>query len=122
MTTVFSQRRTMKGRFLKNAVIGFCFLSGLWVHLGFDPGNMVSNFLQSLLLRFDPQHEVIIKLIFFLSPAIITFLTMLFIYRKAGLWGLIAVGLAFLAGTWLDLRSIPLIVVALIIGFFAARR
>ncbi len=111
-----------KKAFLKEAIIGFGFLSGLWVKLGFDPGTFVRNLLEEILLRADPAHEKIIVLAFTYIPLLITIFAVLLIYRRAGWFGFIATGLAYLAGLVLSIYSIPLLIGALIIGFFAARR
>lgn len=114
--------KNTKKLFLKQTVIGFGFLSGLWIHLGFDPGTFVATWLQHLLISVRPQYESIIKTIFLYGPILLTFFTIFVTYRRAGYFGLFAVALAFLAGLWLNLLSVPLIAASIIIGYFAARR
>lgn len=108
--------------FLKEAVIGFGFLSGIWTHLGFDPETFVREILESLLVNADPGHAVWIKLLFRYVPLALTLLALILIYRRAGFWGYVATGIAYLAGLWFTLLSIPLLLVALLIGYFAARK
>ncbi len=108
--------------FLKSSVVGFGFLSGLWVHLGFDPQTFVFELLQKILLKFEPQYADTIKAVFLALPIIITCTAVLLAFRRGGWFGLAAVSLAFLAGLWLDGRSIPLILLAIVIGFFSAKK
>ena len=108
--------------FLKQAVIGFGFLSGLWVHLGFDPGTFVYALLQKLLVLSDPIHQKWITLGFLILPVALTLSSVYGAYKRAGVWGLIAVGLAFLAGFFLSVASIALLLAAIVIGYFSARR
>jgi hypothetical protein len=114
--------RNTKKLFLKETVIGFGFLSGLWMHLGFDPSTFVAVYLQKLLIAVEPQYENIIKIVFLYGPIVLTLFSVFMAYRRAGYFGLLAVLLAFLAGLWLNLLSIPLLAGAVLIGFFAARR
>jgi hypothetical protein len=75
-----------------------------------------------LLVIADPQHATIISGIFFAFPTLLTCLAIFFAYRRGGWLGLIAVGLAYIAGLWLDARSVVLLMIALLLGFLAARR
>lgn len=114
--------RTHKRQFLKSFVIGFGFLSGLWVHIGIDPRSVVAQWLQQLLLTIDPAHSTWFALVFLYGPTVLTFLAIILIYRRAGILGFIAVALAYTAGILLNLTSIPLLLLAVVIGWFAARR
>jgi hypothetical protein len=111
-----------KGQFIKQVVVGFGFLSGLWIHIGFDPGTFVYDFLSKLLIHAKPEYTQSITILFFALPIILTCISVLGVYRRAGYFGLFAVGMAFLAGLWLNILSIPLLLGAVVIGFVAARR
>lgn len=109
-------------RFIRSAVLSAGFLSGLWAHLGFNPGNIVQDLLEAILVSADPAHVAIITFLFVVIPIAITIIGVLAIYRKAGLWGFAATGLAYLAGLWLDVWSVFLLVVAVIIAVASVRR
>jgi hypothetical protein len=115
-------RTSHKRQFLKSTIIGFGFLSGLWLHLGFDPGTFVYNFLQKLLIAAEPQYTQTIKVVFLTLPIILTCIGWLGAYRRAGLWGVFAVLLALGAGMLFNPISILLLGGAIVIGFFAAKR
>jgi ABC-type sulfate transport system permease component len=111
-----------KHEFLKSTIISFGFLSGVWIHLGFDPQSFVFSLLQDILLKVEPEYVQAITIVFFALPIILTCIGVLTAYRRAGWWGLLATALAFYAGIILNVSSIGLLAAALIIGFFAARR
>ncbi len=114
------RRKEVRKRFLKSSVIGFGFLSGIWAGLGFDPGTIVWGWLHGILITADPMHAVWISYSFVFLPTILTAIAILLIYRRAGILGFIATLFAYVAGLLLDARTIPLLIAALIIGFFAA--
>lgn len=111
-----------KKLFLKEAVVGFGFLSGVWAHLGFDPGTFVQEILEKILVIADPTHAPLISLVFRYAPLVLTVVAVILIYRRAGWWGYVATGLAYVAGLWFTLLSIPLLLAAIAIGYLAARR
>lgn len=114
--------RNTKKLFLKQTIIGFGFLSGLWIHFGFDPGTFVADKLQALLIAVEPQYETTIQGIFLYGPIVLTLFAVFGAYRRAGYFGLLAVLLAFLAGLWLNALSIALLAGAIVIGYLSARR
>ncbi len=123
MTDFFrAQRSNARLRFIRSAVIGFGFLSGLWTNLGFNPGSWVRAQLENLILSVQTGYESWIELAFLYGPIVLTALTMLLIYRRAGLWGFIAVGLAYVAGLWLSVVSIVLMAIAFLIAILSVKR
>lgn len=118
--------RAARRRFLKSSVIGFGFLSGLWAGLGVDPESIVAAWLQTILLSVAPMHEQWITLAFLYGPTILTVLSIVLVYRRAGLLGFVAVALAYAAGFFLAFLNIIagllLLALAFIIGWLAARR
>jgi hypothetical protein len=114
--------RAHRRQFLKSSVIGFGFLSGLWVHIGIDPSSVVAQWLQQTLLTLDPAHAPWIAIAFLYGPTLLTFLSIILVYRRAGFLGFIAVVLAYAAGFLLAVESLILIALAILIGWFAARR
>jgi len=114
--------RSARRRFLKTSVIGFGFLSGLWAGFGIDPESIVASWLQNILLSAAPHYELWITLAFLYGPALLTLIGLVLIYQRAGFLGFVAVALAYAAGFLFSLTSIPLMLLALLIGWIAARR
>ena len=114
--------RAHKRKFLKSSVIGFGFLSGLWVHIGINPGSIVAQWLEQILLTVSPENVTWITLAFLYGPTLLTLLSLFIVYHHAGFFGFIAVALAYAAGITLSLMSIPLLLLAIVIGWLAARR
>lgn len=115
-------RSRARKRFIRSAILGVGFLSGLWAHFGLDPQTWVATKLESLLLSVGSAQEIAIKLVFLYGPIIFSLITMLLIYRRAGLWGFVATGLAYLAGLWLNALSPVLLGLALLIAIVSVRR
>jgi hypothetical protein len=90
----------MKGRFrniVKELIIGFGFLNGLWFAIGTSPETEVLKFLGKYSSSFP---EVIQKLLV-IAPIILTVLTIITIisvYRRGRILGIIAIILSFIAG------------------------
>jgi hypothetical protein len=115
-------QREHKRKFLKSSVIGFGFLSGLWAHFGFDPSSFVASWLEVFLLSLNTVYEQWILLTFLYAPALLTFFAIVLVYRRGGMFGFVAVAFAYAAGLLFSLLSIPLMILAIVIGWFAARR
>lgn len=109
-------------KFIRGTVIGIGFLNGLWLHLGFSPGNFLSDFLQKLLLQFDPSQADLISKVFLIAPIVMTSIIFLYIFSRAGFLGILAAGMALYAGYILNIYSIYLMIGALLIAIFATRR
>jgi hypothetical protein len=116
-----AHRSQARRRFIRSAVLGLGFLSGLWTRLGFDPSTWVRERLEVILLGAHTGQEPLIKLAFYYGPILLTAITMLLVYRRAGLWGFVAVGLAYVAGLWLNVTSIFLLGFALLIALLSVR-
>jgi hypothetical protein len=114
-------RLTRKQRFVRSAITSFGFLSGVWVHLGFDPQSWVHEIFRDLLVGAAPQYSQAITVLFFATPIIAACVALLGMYRHAGWFGLLALTLAFYAGLRLDVIGIVLLVIALAIGIFWTR-
>jgi hypothetical protein len=119
-------RREHRKRFLKSSVIGFGFLSGLWAGLGVDPGSFVAQWLQTILLAVAPAYGSPITIAFLYGPTLLTVLAVFLAYRRAGFLGFVAVALAYAAGFLLAVlhltAAVILLLLAIMIGWFAARR
>lgn len=114
-------RKSPRKDFIKSTVIGFGFLTGFWMHLGFDPQSFVFSILQKLLIMVQPQYTPLITFFFFALPIVLTASTLLFAYWKTGKLGLFAVALAFAAGVLLNMYSLPLLAAAIVFGFLVGR-
>jgi hypothetical protein len=117
-----SRHSAARRRFIRSAVIGVGFLSGLWTRLGFDPGTWVRAKFEAALLAAHTGYERWIEISFLYGPIVLTTITMLLIYRRAGLWGFVAVGLAYAAGILLSVVSVALIALAFLIAVLSVRR
>lgn len=117
----FMPRRT--GVFLKEFVVLFGFLNGVWFAVGVNPGaellevllGMGEGLVSGSLLEFAATFV----------PLVLLGVMLFLIHRKGGWLGFAAVGLAFLAG--LQVTSAPrvmavLLLAALALGYWAARR
>lgn len=114
-------RRT--GVFLKEFVILFGFLNGVWLAVGVNPGRELLEVLVGLAQGLVSGNV----LTFFVTfvPLLLVAVMLYLIHRKGGWVGFLAVGCAFLAG--LQVTSSPkamfiLLVVALGLGFVATKR
>ncbi len=115
-------RLSRKQRFVRGAITSFGFLSGVWIHLGFDPQSRVHDLLAHLLTSANPEYGHAIALVFFALPIITACAALLGTYRHAGWIGLLSLALAFYAGLRFDVFGAGLLAAALLIGLLATRR
>ncbi|MDV2988791.1 MAG: hypothetical protein P3T54_01340 [Dehalogenimonas sp.] len=105
--------------FLCEFVIGFGFLSGLWIHIGINPETEIIRAFASVADAITP--ETGISWVFWLIPLVTVGMSLWLTYVLGGILGLLAVGLAFIAGFSVDTDfGPPLLVVALIIGLISS--
>lgn len=114
-------RRT--GVFLKEFVILFGFLNGLWLALGINPGaellEVLRGIVESLLAG------VPVRFIFTLLPLVFLGAILWLIHKRGGWLGFLAVGLGFVAG--LQILAAPrvsffLLLAAMALGYVATAR
>ena len=113
-------RRT--GRFLKEFVILFGFLNGVWLAVGVNPGAELLDVVRGTLETLVAGGWV--GFIFAFLPIVLLGVTLWLIFRKGGWVGFAAVACAFLAG--LQVTSQPrvmfvLLLAALGLGWVATR-
>jgi hypothetical protein len=90
----------MKGRFrniVKELIIGFGFLNGLWFAIGTSPETEILGFIN----RYIDVMPATLQKIVLTIPIVLTIatiLTIISIYRKGRILGSIAIFLAFIAG------------------------
>lgn len=108
--------------FLKEAVILFGFLNGLWLAIGVNPGAELLDVLRGIVE--NAFSGTLVRTLFAILPLVLVVAMLAFIHRRGGWLGFIAVGAAFVAGlvllaepTW----AFFLLLGALALGYFAAR-
>lgn len=109
--------------FLKEFVILFGFLNGLWLALGVNPGARLLGVLEGIVENLFSGAPV--RFLFTIAPLVILGVMLWLIHRKGGWIGFLAVGCGFLAG--LQILAAPevsffLLLAALALGFLATRR
>ncbi|MEA3199648.1 MAG: hypothetical protein QOE90_1076 [Thermoplasmata archaeon] len=111
------------GVFLKEFVVLFGFLNGVWIAVGVNPGREFLGIVQGLVESATGGNGWV-KLLFTWVPVALAIAALVAIFRKGGWLGFVAVLAGFLSGLYVlaDPRlSLGLLVVALALGWFAAR-
>lgn len=109
-------------KFLREAVVLFGFLNGVWLALGVNPGARLLEVAQSVVERLTGSE--LIPFLFALLPLILLVAMLWFIAKRGGVLGFVAVGLAFLAGLNVvaaTATALLLLAAAFVVGWFAAR-
>ena len=104
--------------FVQEFVLGFGFLSGLWIHVGIDPETEIIKALSSVVQQLAPNP--IYSFAFWIIPIIATLVALAGSYFLGSWLGLIAVGLAFLGGIFISSGfGVFCLVIGVILGFVA---
>lgn len=104
--------------FVQEFVLGFGFLSGLWIYIGINPESVLINTLSDLINSISPNPMY--SFAFWIIPIIATVASLAWSYFLGGWLGLVAVGLAFLGGIFIGSTfGIILLIAAIIVGFAA---
>jgi len=104
--------------FIQEFVLGFGFLSGLWIYVGVNPETEIFKALLSVITALNPDHGL--GFLFWLIPILVLLLSLVGTFFIGGWVGLIAVGVAFLAGILIgNTLGIILLGLALVLGFIA---
>ena len=109
---------------VKELIIGFGFLNGVWLAVGIDPEDELIKFLQPMLSGLHPW----IMALFVILPGLImigTVYTIFTIYKKGGIVGAATVLIAFIAGATIlqnYIVSFGLLLIALIFGYVSFNR
>lgn len=90
--------------FIQEIVIGFGFINGLWINIGFDPESSIIQILLDMIYIFNPSFTVtyiswFIPIILALSILVPSLLA----YYIGGIPGLLAVIFAFIGGIFINL-------------------
>ncbi len=105
---------------MKEFVIGFGFLSGLWIAVGVNPEAEIINAFAEVIKELGSS----LGFIFYLISLIVLILSLLSAYRLGGNLGLIAIGFAFAGGLLIIVLpplGIILVIIGIVMGFGATR-
>jgi hypothetical protein len=111
-----------KRKRLRELIVITGFIGGLFMAIGISPQMILLNASSNLLHSVIPDGPVF--LLFIVLPVILLTWTLFSIYSSGGVRGLVAVGMAFIAGLVILTYPIPgvlLLVAALVAGYFATR-
>lgn len=114
--------RKRASKFLREAVVLFGFLNGVWLAVGVNPGQRLLAVLQGIVERLTGNEWI--PFLFTLLPLLLLLAMLVFIARRGGVLGFVAVGLAFVAGLNViaaPLTALALLVAAALVGWFAAK-
>ena len=106
--------------FVQEIVIPFGFLNGVWIYIGVNPKAEVLKAFSLIVQTFAPNSQF--GLVFWLIPILTTIFYVLVSLLFGGWLGLIAVGLAYLAGLTIltgSFLGIVFFILAIILGFLA---
>jgi len=108
-------------RFVKQFVLGFGFLSGVWVRIGFDPEDYVLNYAYTFLDYIFPGN--VLSPWFWIIPVLLLVASIFGAYKNGKVLGILSVFIAFMAGLSVpDLYFLVLLVLAIIVGFIASKK
>lgn len=107
-------------RYVKEYVVGFGFLSGIFLAVGVDPKGEIFKNLSNLLAQYNQDLAAWYTIIFGIISFLILILTILYAYGAGGLIGIAAIIFAFVGG--LIIMGVPIVgVILLIIGILLGR-
>lgn len=113
-------RKGTPRHFVQQFVLGFGFLSGLWVKLGFDPEDILIGFVSDFFEMVSPGNTL--SPLFWVVPIVLTVVSLAGAFYYGEFVGVLAVGLSFVAGfLFPDLLFVFLLVSAVVVGIFAVR-
>jgi hypothetical protein len=102
--------------FVVSFVLGFGFLSGFWINLGFDPKEEIMKIFVNIIENIFPNP--LFSFFFWVIPIVATLFSIYVAYKKGGFLGLIAVALAFSAGLAMPtITAFITLAIALVAGF-----
>lgn len=109
--------------FLRESVILFGFLNGLFLGLGVNPGATILAVVAEILESLTGGNGAV-RLALTLLPLALVAFALYSIHKRAGWLGFVAVGIAFLAGLWIlpdPLVGTLTLLAALVLGYAIAR-
>lgn len=115
--------RRRQQAFLRESVVLFGFLNGLFLAIGVNPGRTLLAVLIEISDSLTGGNGAV-RLVLTLLPLALLIFALYLIHKRAGWLGFVAVGLAFLSGLWLlaePATGSVLLLAALGLGYVAAR-
>ena len=109
--------------FIRQSVIGFGFLSGIFTAIGIDPEETVIALAGSTVTSLYPSQEL--SYLFVILPTILLLLSIVTACRFGGIIGLLSVVVAYFAGLAIFASYMTagiLLVVAVVLGYIATNR
>ena len=104
--------------FVFESVLGFGFISGVWVCVGIDPETRLAGVFAGFVDKFAPGTGL--SVIFWLIPTFLMIASLIAAYFSGGFLGLVAVGCAFMGGCLITTKAgIALLVIGILLGFIA---
>jgi len=109
---------TVSKTFVQEFVVGFGFLSGVWINIGINPETEILRAFADVINTLQPDNQI--GFIFWLLPIIFIIGSLVATYVIARVPGLIAVGLAFLGGLFFHTTfGGIMLVIAIVLGLIA---
>lgn len=107
--------------FVQELVLGFGFLSGLWICVGINPQVIVLKKISDIVMSISPNP--LYSFIFWLIPIVVVIISLVSTYVVGGKLGLVAIGCAFVGGIYIiSTTGIIFLIVGIILGFIAPYR
>jgi hypothetical protein len=104
--------------FVQEFVLGFGFLSGVWIYAGVNPETEIIKALSSVIAAISPHP--IYSVIFWLLPVLSTIAMIVSAFFIGRWFGLLSVVLAFIGGVLIGSPfGIVLLLIAILLGFAA---
>lgn len=103
---------------VKDLIIGFGFLEGLWINAKVNPFEKILNSLTQLLkgTQFEWYNTFLWMVLFIIVPTIQIIMT----YRWGGMLGLLSLVMAFIGGIFIkDIIGVLLVFSAVILGYYS---
>lgn len=111
------------GVFLKEFVVLFGFLNGVWLAVGVNPGAEFLEIVRQTLESLVGQHGWL-EFLFAAAPLVLLVAALVAIFRRGGWLGFAAVALAFFGGLYVvdePRVSFGLLLGAFVLGYWATR-
>ena len=109
--------------FIRQSVIGFGFLSGIFTAIGIDPEEAVIALAGSTITSLYPSKEI--GYLFVILPTILLLISIFTAYRFGGITGLVSVVVAYFAGLLAfttPFSAVILLIAAIVLGYLATNR
>jgi len=111
-------------RFTRVYIVGWGFLSGLFMGIGVDPDAEIIKALLEVAADYSVVVATILRIVFVIGGLYSTIRSVIYVYSKQGQLGVVAVGCAFVGGLMLGLglgAGILFLIVGILIGEYFLR-